>query len=240
MNSRLLALLCLGAFALRIVHASRGPVPSVDGSHYLAMAEALAGLDLEGALRCVFHPGKSILLAPLLGLGIEPLWAARVEGALTGACTVYLVYRSSECFGSRRAALVSAALLALSFHGVRLVSGAQSETVYLALAALAVLSCQRGRVRAAGLAIGLAFWARPEALALCPLLFLKPSSGRRILGSLALALAVAGLYPLLRLLLLNELGLTPKVAFMAPMGPLGEAGIRDALHERLTGMGDLE
>ena len=210
------------ALLLRLAHSFLVAFPSNDGVHYLGMAQDFSNGQFADGMRCIFHPGTSLLHAPFIHLAqADPYCVARIVNSLAGALVAVLVWRIAKQFAGPLSALLVAILFAVSFPANRLVADNYSESCYLFFIAFAVLQALRHQYLRAGLGIGIAYWLRPEALTLLPLLFIcKRETGRRYCA-ISIAVGVALCYPLLRWLLIDDFALTPKFAFMKPMGPLG-------------------
>ncbi|MAE75368.1 MAG: hypothetical protein CMJ85_00675 [Planctomycetes bacterium] len=221
------AVLAAVAGGLRLAQAWRVPVPSTDGASYLWIAEALARGDFVAGLDHVFHPGAPLAWAPLIAVGVDAHLAAKLVGVVCGAVAAVFVWLAARGISDDRKGLWAALLFAGCFLAVRLPADAYSEAVYLVPAAAAVCFAVRGRVTAIGLAAGIAFWVRPEALCLVPLVFVR-GVRRGTLGVFVLV-AVAAVYPLARWLFVGELDLTPKADFMASMGPLAAPDVAGVL-----------
>lgn len=181
----------LAAFFLRAFASALAPIPAEDAANYLWMAQRFADLDAASALSEVFPPLLSLLTAPFVALSIDPFRAGQLVTAACGAAAVWplvrLVERTEPGQGLPAAVLATIAPLV-----VRYGAEVYSEPVFLLLASASMgLALDRRPALAGGLA-GLAFWARPEALALglAPLLI----SGRRgIVALVPLFGAVLGL-----------------------------------------------
>lgn len=181
----------LAAFGLRAFASALAPIPAEDAANYLWMAQRFAEGDAAGALSEVFPPLLSLLTAPFVALSLDPFRAGQLVTALCGAAAVWplvrLVERTEPGQGLPAAVLATIAPLV-----VRYGAEVYTEPVFLLLASTSMGLALDRRPVAAGLLAGLAFWARPEALALglAPLLV----SGRRGLLALApLAASVLGL-----------------------------------------------
>ncbi len=223
-----LGLLFVLGFVPRLLLAFGIPVPSHDGAHVLAMAERFAGGDAAAALKSVFQPGPSLLLAPFVRMGIEAHDAARILFSLAGAVFAPAVYECGRLLGRRCGRdpapvdlLLPALFAALSWRVLRLPGEAYREPLFLAAAGTGLALLLRDRPRAAGLCFGLAFWFREEALAFFPLLWFGVLGGRRPLSATLLGAAAAAVLPLWRSFALGELRILPKLGFMLPGGPAG-------------------
>ena len=225
-------LLFAAALAVRLFVAFRTALPSVDGVIFLSMAEDLARGEWTHVVGRVFHPFFPLLTAPLIALGVEPFAAARIVLSLAGAGASALVLPLALGLGaSFQAALAVSLLSVFSVWPVRYVGDAYSEPLFTFLAAAALLLHlrggkkgreRRGSLFAAGLLAGLAFTTRPEGAALAGILVLAgPARGAVLLGAALPTLAYLGG----RYLLLGEMGPTPKLGFMLPMGPLGAPSV---------------
>lgn len=196
-------------------------MPSNDGAQYLWMSESFAHGDFSAGLNSVFHPGSSLVHALFMQLGLDSFAAARIDGALLGGIWVLLLHRICLRLADPLSSALVTLLAIVSWEQVRLVAEVYSEPLYVVWIAAALLLLLRGRLRLAALFLGSAFWIRPEALTLLPLLMWPGWPRSRRVQALAMAL-VAGLsLVLLRSLLLGDSSMTPKLALMAPLGPLG-------------------
>ena len=104
--------------------------------------------------------------------------------------------------GARRAVLYLAI-----FPTALFLQAVYSESLYLALVLGAFLLAERGRFLGAGAVAGLALLTRPVGIALLPALALlawRADDRRRALLRLAVALPIAGLYPLLLAIWIGE------------------------------------
>ncbi len=171
----------LAAFGLRAFASALAPIPAEDAANYLWMAQRFAAGDAESALSEVFPPLLSLLIAPFLLLPIDPFRAGQLVTAVCGALAVWplvrLVERTEPGQGLPAAVLATIAPLV-----VRYGAEVYSEPVFLLAATASMGAALDRRPALAGVLAGVAFWARPEALALglAPLLI----SGRRGLVAL--------------------------------------------------------
>ena len=233
------------ALALRLFVSFRTALPSVDGVIFLSMAKDMAAGEWARALERVFHPLFPLLTAPLVAMGLEPFTAAKILLALFGAAGAALVLPLAlELGSSLGAALALSFLASSSVWAVRYTGDAYSEPLFLFLAALAALLHLRragneGKPRRfqgflAGFFAGLAFTTRPEGAALAGALVLV-GPGRLLcaLGAALPALSYLGT----RWTFLGEIGPTPKLGFMLPMGPLGAPGPAEGVLLYLENLG---
>ena len=207
-----------------------------DSVHFLRIAED--GYDQAPAAFFPLYPALVALIGRLLA-GHYVLAGVLVSLACTlGAMA--LLYRIAEerlgAEGGRRA------LLYLAFFPTALfLQAVYSESLFLLLAVATFVLAERGRFVAAGTLTGLAILTRPAGIALVPALALiawRARESRRALAALALAAAIASVYPLL---LWWQLG--DPFAFvdaqdrwhreLSPVGPLG--GVWDGLRAVATG-----
>lgn len=163
----ILAVLLLGALALRVVLAHQLEYPQVDGTYYLDQARELVG---RGYLpHSSFPPGFPLLISlVLLGLDINdplaPLRAAQtvnvVFGTLFGLLTfVFLRKKFPDTW-----ALVGAAIVLFLPHAVFYSKIDMSEMTYACFLLGGWLIWDRGRQFCAGLLFGYAYLIRPEVL----------------------------------------------------------------------------
>ncbi|MBL9077269.1 MAG: DUF2029 domain-containing protein [Planctomycetes bacterium] len=147
--------------AWRLLLAWASPVPSWDGVSYLWMAQRFAALDFASALEEVFPPGFSLLLAPWLALGLDPLTAGAWFGALCAGATVWPL--AAICRREAPGAEVAVAVLwATSSLLARTAAEILSEPPYLLAMALGTLAGLRERWWQVGVWSAIAFWIRPE------------------------------------------------------------------------------
>lgn len=171
----------LVAAALQVLLWTGERLPSVDGLAYFAAGRNLldgAGFTRHGAPELHFPPLVPVALAGLERLTGSELAALRVWNLLTGIVVVVLLVTLAHRWWRDPRVTVAAAWLAGTVTGlvplfVR--HGGGSESIALALLLGAVLAAEAGlssprsgpRVvgsAAAGLMVGLAYLARPEAL----------------------------------------------------------------------------
>lgn len=157
----MLVRLALLTVVWRMVLAWASPVPSWDGVSYLWMAERFAALDFASALEEVFPPGFSLLLAPWLALGLDPLAAGQWFGAVCAGATLWplaaIVRR--EAPGGEFAVAVSWATSSLL---ARTAAEGLSEPPFLLAMAFGSLAGLRQRWWQVGVWSAIAFWIRPE------------------------------------------------------------------------------
>jgi hypothetical protein len=133
-----------------------------DGTYYLRQAARLASGDYQWV---GFPPGYPLAILAMQAAVRDAELAARVVSLVTGVATVVVFHIGTRrALGGRLAALASL-VLALHPELVRASSVVLSESLYVFLVLVAVVSCER-HAWAASLALGLAFLCRPEALLL--------------------------------------------------------------------------
>ncbi|MBX3462826.1 MAG: hypothetical protein KF830_06620 [Planctomycetes bacterium] len=149
----------------RVALAARTPLPSEDGVSYLWMAQRLADGEFAAGLAEVFPPGLSLLLAPWLRLGGDPVATAQAFGIACAAATVLPL----AAIARRLAPDGWLAAVWLWPFGSLLARNAVevfSEPPFLLAMALGTAAGLRGRWVLVGVAAGAAFWIRPEGLLL--------------------------------------------------------------------------
>jgi hypothetical protein len=216
---------CLAAILVRLIQAWGIPMPSNDGAQYLWMSESFARGEFSAGMNSVFHSGSSFVHALFMQLGLESFAAARIDGALLGGLWVLLLHRICLRFADPLPAALVAILAVFSFEGVRLVAGVYSEPLYLVWISSALLLLLNGWLRWAALFVGSAFWIRPEALTLIPLLFWPGWHARERIQALAVASIAALSFVVLRAILLGDAAISPKFAVGVALGPLGATDI---------------
>lgn len=210
----------MAAVIWRWVLAQRTPVPSEDGSTYLWMAQQFAAGHWHDGFATVFPPGLSLLLAPLLALGLEPLFAAQLLGCITSGLTTVPLALVAHTL--RPGAAVPAAILfAAASLPSRNAAEVYSEPPFLLLLALGTLAGLRHHYWRLGICSALAFLLRPEAV-LLPLAFAL--TDRRALRALLAAAAGVLLLALLRWLSGNGLDPLPIRSFHELRDDLPERG----------------
>jgi hypothetical protein len=206
------------ALLLRAAVAFATELPSEDGVLYLTMAADLARGDLRAALGEVFHPGLPALAAPGIWCGLDPLVAARIVLVLGGAASVIGVRTLTRRLFGGYAGGCAALVALVSVLPCRFVGDVYSEPLFLAALAHGLAAHVAGRPTRAGLLLGAAFWVRPEALAALGVAAL--ADRRSAVRLLAAGIPVVAALPLLRFAVTGDLAVTPKLAYMAPLGPL--------------------
>lgn len=164
-RSRVVWCAIAATIAWRCVLAMRTPVPSEDGASYLWMAQRFAAGDWAAGFGEVFPPGLSLLLAPWLLLGGDPLVTAQAFTILCAAATVpplVAIARHLAPDGALAVAWLWASGSLLARNAVEVFS----EPPFLLLMALGTLAGLRGRWFLVGAAAAVAFWIRPEGLLL--------------------------------------------------------------------------
>lgn len=240
-----LALITLVALGLRLLGLDALPLGMWrdEARHGLLALRILH----DPAYRPVYVPGMAdlpaglfYLVAPAIGLfGPEP-WAVRLMPALCGALTPLALYWAARPLFGARAALLSAALLALSVWHITLSRFAFPTVIgpLLTLVALGCLwrLCRAERVGARllaalgmGLAVGITVYAyhtsrlTPLVLALLTCLWLGRDwrAWRRVLPFLALAavLALALAAPLIRYAWDNQAGFSKRIGQTSIFNP---------------------
>jgi 4-amino-4-deoxy-L-arabinose transferase-like glycosyltransferase len=145
-----------------------------DGPIFLYIARAMGEGEWSAVLRHPFHPLYSAMVAAMGWLVGDLERGAVLVSIATGSAAVGMLYLFlRDAFGEGEA-VIGAAILALHPYAVDFSCDVQSEGLYifLFLAAVWLLWRALGRAEAlwaglAGLAVGLAYLTRPEALLLC-------------------------------------------------------------------------
>lgn len=137
------------------------PHVTVDGTEYIVVAESL----LAGRPQpSIFPPGYPLLIALPLALGIERVNAAVLVSLVAGALLAWPVWSLARSFLGRLPAFVAALVVALHPELMRFSALSMSESTYLLALFGALAWAARGQARTAGIALGVAFAIRPEAL----------------------------------------------------------------------------
>jgi 4-amino-4-deoxy-L-arabinose transferase-like glycosyltransferase len=210
-----LALIALGALALRVVYAlTIGPdenahIPAGDRFFFVEGARLLAGghgfihpfvweVGHQAGPSAAHPPLWMTLLAPLAKLGALSDDSARVAGAFAGAGAVVVIGLVGRRVAGPRAGLIAAGIAAAYPAWIVGDTSGMSEALYLLLVAAAVLALLAAReapswrsAALVGLAVGLAALTRTEGLLLLPFA-VWPLLWRRW-GPLAAATLVAAL-----------------------------------------------
>jgi 4-amino-4-deoxy-L-arabinose transferase-like glycosyltransferase len=205
---RVILLLLVGGFALRLVSALTAEGISQDGIAYLQVARAfirgdiLEGLSWPPSYPFLIPPFYPFLIALLSAVVPDPELAGRLVSVAAGTLLIVPGYvLASRMFGTD-VGLLSAFFLATAPRLLQYGGDVLTESIYILLATAAVergwVAIEGRRVAAglsAGLFTGLAYLTRPEAggilLVLCAWLLGRAShgSGRRgllaVLGALA-------------------------------------------------------
>jgi 4-amino-4-deoxy-L-arabinose transferase-like glycosyltransferase len=167
------------AMALRVGWAALGPkVIESEGSYYARVADNLAAgrgyLGIrERGLQLLYPPLYPLLTATGIKLGCSPERAGRLVSLLAGICFPLLAFFAAGYLYGRRAGVWAGALAAAHPLLVVLSSSVLTESLYLTLALLALFFAirtmalrSRWDAAVAGVAFGLAYLTRPEALIL--------------------------------------------------------------------------
>jgi hypothetical protein len=170
------------ALAVRAAAAVLDPVPPKDGVALARTVEALADGRGAALLDALHAPLPAALAAPFAAAGLDPMAALALVAVLASAAAVIPLHSLCRRAFDLDAANGAALLYAVTPPLVRIGSTALGEGLLLLLGLLAL----DGALRAlrhfrpwkdgalAGLAAGGAFLARPEGLALLPLLLAAP------------------------------------------------------------------
>ena len=188
------AILTAAGLLVRMLLWNLHAVPTVEGIEYIRMARELTGGPAHPTL---LHYGFPSLI--LAGHLFTPDWtrAARGVGLVAGSALIPLTWLVARRFVTR-VSLVWLPVAAVAFMPlpVRYSVTTMSEAPYLALLLIGVFLLCRGRSAWAGLAVGLAFTIRPEALAVSAgITLLLLASGTRRHGirfAVGAAVIVAG------------------------------------------------
>jgi hypothetical protein len=167
----------LFATAVRVLAmAARGHYIATDEGYYLLLGQNLwhgRGYTLNGLPHITFSPLYPVLTGAFAFV-TGPVWAGRVVTVLAGCLLLIPVWVVARRLGgwttARAATLLLAVLPALvafvpGFSGRELYEGGSEPLFYLVVfGALALTPTTLGRAAVAGLLLGLAYLARPEAL----------------------------------------------------------------------------
>jgi len=155
-------LLTAAGLALRVSLWDSQSIPSVDGTAYLRIARSFAG---EPAVATVHQLGYPFLVFALHAVAGDWILSARLVALLFGVALVPLVWiLTAQHVRSPLLRALPAAAVAFLPTTVRYSLTTMTETPYLALLFLTFIGAARGRWFLAGLAGGLAYAVRPEAL----------------------------------------------------------------------------
>jgi hypothetical protein len=219
-----IALLALAA-GVRALVAWRTLMPGRDGATYLWMAERVAEGDLRAALATVFHPLYSLLVGGLLALapGLDPLRAGQVVGGACAAAAVLPLWSLTQRRFGTEAALATGVLYAVGVWFARFPAECLSEGPFYLLVTLAARALAAGAAGRSGVWAGLAFWTRPEGLAVAlagaAWLWWRRPRERAAAARLTVACAVTSLaLPAAYALAGQGFVLTPKAAFNYDVG----------------------
>jgi len=196
----------VGAFALGVRLAYWAVVtpswkPRSDAAQYVDLARNLArGHGFAFAFpQIIVHatafrpPLYPALLSPLMWLGGNALWPARLLNALIGTAVVILAGLYAESIGGRRSGLVTACLVAVYPPLLANDTVTLTEPLALALLLVALLAADRRRWVLSGVACGLFMLTRPNGylFVLLIVIFVATTlSWRQGLGCLAVVTAV--------------------------------------------------
>jgi len=221
-------LLLLLAIGMRCVGCGLRPIPARDGVAYLWMAERWAIGDFGALFDTVFHPLYPFVVGLVLRLspGLDSVLAGQIVAAGCSALAVLPLHAATRHLFGDRAALWAGGMFAIGAWFVRHPAECLSEGPFHLCVLLwaAGLLAPRPRAALAGVAAGLAFLARPEALALVPagmLLLACRHSVRAALRHALAAAAFAALLPLGSVATGHGFVLTPKLAFNWDVGAGG-------------------
>ena len=215
------AMSLLSGLALRLWLTTRNAGITMDSPLYWRMAEAIR--HGQRALGPAHHgyPALIALVAPLLP---GPIWPGRFVSLLAALALMVVVHALAR--RSLAPAWSSLAVWLVALHPLLAVYGGvvMTESTVLALLYGALLWMERERFLTSGVAMGLAYLVRPEALALAPLGALcARGPGRRVLLVLAgFALVLAPYVGYLRW----ERGswmVSPKTVLVRPTLPKGRS-----------------
>ncbi len=180
------------AFAVRLLYwvlLTRAWKPVSDAAQYIVIARNLAhGHGFAATFPQIFlHPTAfrpplyPALLAPLMWIGGNALWPARLLNALIGTGVVVLAGVYAESIGGRRSGVVTACLVACYPPLVANDTVTLTEPLALALLLIALLAANRRRWALSALACGLFMLTRPNGylLALIIAVYLVVAIGWR-------------------------------------------------------------
>ncbi len=173
-----LTAIVLAAVLLQVALVVSSPPIAPDGVTFCTMAQGLPNHPLETMRASAQHPGFPALVVIgrfLVMPFVSPnsvyswIWGARLVSGVFGVLVILAAWRLADRTFGRRAAIVTAALVAVLPVFRRNAADALSDSTHLFLylvAAMLVLEGLERRQRHwfifAGVASGLAYWVRPE------------------------------------------------------------------------------
>ena len=216
-----LGLALIAALGLRVWLAAGNAGLTMDSPLYVRMGEAFRGGQTVAGPA---HPGYPALLAiaSLVVPGRE--WPGRVVSLVAGLALVALSYALARRRLPPGWSATAAWLVAL--HPlIAIYSGAiMTEATLLALLYAGVLWIELGRPALGGVGLGVAWWVRPEALAIAvPAALLSRRGGRSVLAIAAVAAAFVLAYSAYLRVEQGHWMLSPKAVLLQPVGAHGRA-----------------
>jgi 4-amino-4-deoxy-L-arabinose transferase-like glycosyltransferase len=171
----LLALLILGALALRAWLGFRDQIIFNDGPQFIDIARAFVAGDADRAMSHVYHPLYSWLIAQAFPLFGDYERAALAVAALAGALVGLPLWGLLRRLFGRRVAWTGVILWAVHPYAVKYAANVQSDSIYLFFFLVAVLFLWRGlgelpalrgtaMFALAGIFSALAYLTRPEGV----------------------------------------------------------------------------
>jgi len=189
-DALVVALTVSAGAALRWWVAARSAGITMDSPLYVRMAEALRGGEkVVGPA----HHGYSTLMAAVGWLVPGRELPGRSLSFVAGLALIPLVYLLARRAVSRPWAAVAAALVALHPLLAAYTGAIMTEATFLAIATTGLLLLEGSRRMVGGVALGLAYTVRPEALVIAPVAALLARGGvrgaARVLAGFALIAA---------------------------------------------------
>lgn len=209
------------ALGLRLAHWRFQEIVSVDGTSYIRLARTFLG---GPPYQTAQPPGYPLLITPLLALlKGDGVLAARIIALVCGVGLLVPLYLLGRRLLGAPWALAAGLAMALSPLAARYSIVTMSESPYMLLAILTMLAAWSDRAILTGLAGGLAFHVRPEAMLLTGAAALLKGLRPKWWAAAALAFLLAGAAPAL---LYNhatsgEWALTRKAVTLVPTDATG-------------------
>lgn len=214
----------LAALLLRVAASALVSLPDQDGVSYLWMAEQFAAGEFAAPLGEVFPPLLALVIAPFVALGLEPFRAGQLVLAIAGTLAILPCARlMTQDHVLRAGPLLLAVTLGLP---IRFGAEIYTEPMFLGCSAAGLLAGIQGRAWQSGAWSAVAFWLRPEALALPLGLWL---ADRRRWPVWVLPLVAVLLLAVARGIAGHGFDPLPKLAFHEQKLALGDGGDPDLL-----------
>jgi 4-amino-4-deoxy-L-arabinose transferase-like glycosyltransferase len=183
------------AAALRVARIARAPLVHPDGPAYVDLARKVLDGEWTAVFGGYYSPLYPVVIAPLVGLGIDAELAGRLVAAIAGVAAVVVVHRLARRAFGEPAATAAALVTALSPALVKASADVLPETLaaLTLLAAFDVLAdaADPPAFALAGALAGATYLARPEG-ALVVALGIFPAARRRPASLIAYLTAALG------------------------------------------------